>query len=60
MRYHYEKPSIYISMYGAMHTCNHPVYNRCTLFQIGEKGLSVIQQRFDEKTKKTWWSDIDP
>lgn len=51
---------LYISMYGAMHTCNHPVYNRCTLFQIGENGLSVIQQRFDEKTKKTWWGDINP
>ena len=60
MRYHYEKPSIYISMYGAMRTCNHPVYNCCTLFQMGENGLSVIRQRFDEKTKKTWWSDIDP
>ena len=36
------------------------MYNRCTLFQIGENGLSVIQQRFDEKTNKTWWSDIDP
>lgn len=51
---------MYISMYGAMHTCNHPVYNRCALYQIGENVLSVIQQRFDEKTKKTWWGDIDP
>lgn len=36
------------------------MYNRCTLFQIGENGLSVIQQRFDEKTNKIRWSDIDP
>lgn len=60
MRYHYAKPSMYISMYGIVHTCNHPVYDKCTLFQIGENGLAVIQQRFDEKTKKTWWGDIDP
>lgn len=27
---------------------------------IGEKGLAVIQQRFDEKTKSTWWGEVDP
>ena len=60
MRYHYEKPSIYVSMYGNTHVCNHPVYNRCTLYQIGDKGLAVIQQRFDKNSKKTWWGEIDP
>lgn len=60
MRYHYEKPSIYLSMYGTTYNCNHPIYNECTLFQIGEKGLAVIQQRFDPDTKATWWSWIDP
>ena len=60
MRYHYEKPSIYLSMYGTTYNCNHPIYNECTLFQIGEKGLAVIQQRFDSDTKATWWSWIDP
>lgn len=60
MRYHYEKPSIYLSMYGKIHTCEHPVYNVCTLFKIGYKGLSVIQQRFNEESKSTWWSEIDP
>ena len=60
MRYHYEKPAIYLSMYGSTYTCNHPVYNKCTLFKIDDKGLAVIQQRFDEKTKTSWWSEIDP
>lgn len=60
MRYHYEKPDFYVSMYGATYTCNHPVYNSCTLYLIGEKGLSVIQQRYDKRTKRTWWSEIDP
>lgn len=60
MRYHYEKPSIFVSMYGVVHTCNHPVYDKCTLFQIGENGLAVIQQRYDQRTKRTWWSEIDP
>ena len=26
---------------------------------MGSKGLAVIQQRFDENTKKTWWTEID-
>ena len=47
-------------MYGKVYICNHPVYNRCTLFQIGDKGLAVIQQRFSHDTKSTYWSEIDP
>lgn len=60
MRYHYEKPKIYLSMYGEIYICNHPVYNSCTLFKIGDKGLAVIQQRFASQTKTTWWSEVDP
>lgn len=59
MRYHYEKPDIYLGKYGQKYVCNHPVYNACTLYLIGSKGLAVIQQRIDE-SKKTWWSEIDP
>ena len=51
MRYHYEKPDLYLSMYGDTYVCNHPVYDRCTLFKIGNKGLAVIQQRFESKNK---------
>ena len=60
MRYHYKKPDIYLSMYGKTHVCSHPVYNECTLYTIGDKGLAVIQQKYDPKTKKTWWGKIDP
>lgn len=60
MRYHYEKPSIYSSMYGVTHICDHPVYRSCTLFEIGDHGLAVIQQRYDPDTKNTWWTSIDP
>lgn len=59
MRYHHEKPPIYSGMYGETYICNHPVYNRCTLFRIGDKGLAVIQQRFNDETKSTYWSEID-
>lgn len=60
MRYHFEKPSIYLSMYGDTYSCNHPVYDKCTLYEMNDKGLAVIQQRYDESTKRTWWGEIDP
>ena len=58
MRYHYEKPAIYLSKYGDTYYCDHPVYSKCTLFKMDEKGLAVIQQRTNNKV--TWWGEIDP
>ena len=60
MRYHFEKPPIYLSVYGQVYICDHPVYSRCTLYKEREKGLAVIQQRFDPILKTTWWSEVDP
>ena len=47
-------------MYGKTYSCNHPVYNKCTLFKIENNGLAVIQQRFDIDGKKTYWGALDP
>lgn len=60
MRYHYEKPDIYFSKHGCTYVCNHPVYDNCTLYLIDDKGLAVIQQRYDLESKTTWWGEIDP
>ena len=60
MRYHYEQPASYTSVFGSTYSCNHPVYNRCTLYKIRNKGLCVIQQRYDPVTKRTWWGELDP
>lgn len=60
MRYHYKKPKLYSSLYGKKYRCDHAVYNRYTLYLIGERGLAVIQQRFDPVTKTTWWGEVDP
>lgn len=60
MRYHYTKPTIYLSKYGTTYECDHLIYDRCTLFEVNGKGLAVIQQRFDPSSKETWWSEIDP
>jgi hypothetical protein len=47
-------------MYGNTYEYDHPVYDICTLFQIGKVGLVVIQQRFDSSDKSTRWGAIDP
>lgn len=60
MRYFYEKPAIYSTIYGSTYSCNHPVYDKCTLFKINNKGLAVIQQRYNPENKSTYWTDIDP
>lgn len=60
MRYHYKKPSIYLSMYGLTYKCEHPVYSYCTLFKMGDRGLAIIQQRYNEDDKTTWWGELDP
>lgn len=60
MRYHYKKPESYSSMYGEIYECDHPVYNKCILFKINNKGLAVIQQRYNCFDKTTFWTTIDP
>lgn len=60
MRYHFTKPDFYASQYGQIYICEHPVYNRCTLYEIGDRGLAVIQQRFNVNAKTTGWTEIDP
>jgi len=60
MRYHFEKPDNPSLLYGKIYICCHPVYSSCTLYLIKEKGLAVVQQRFDSAEKATWWSEIDP
>ena len=60
MRYHYEPAEEYMVTKGQLYCCDHPVYNRCTLYKHGELGLAVIQQRYDEFTKYTYWTEIDP
>lgn len=50
MRYHYEKPDIYRMNYGKLYICNHPLYNRNTLYTIDNIGLAAIQRKCQNKT----------
>lgn len=54
---YYTKPKIWKPVFGEIYICDHPLYNRCTLFKDGTKGLAVVQQRF--KDKHTYWDAID-
>ena len=60
MKYHYEPPDIWTNYYGKLYRCNHPVYRIATLYLDKGRGLCVIQQRYNEKTKSTYWGAIDP
>lgn len=37
---------------------DHPAYNTFTLFTDGNRGIGVIQQRYDPRTKTTWWGSL--
>lgn len=59
MRYFFQKTTGGPVKHGEDYYCNHPLYNSCTLYSDGEKGLAVIQQRYDHVTKRSWWTMID-
>ena len=59
MRYFYQTKQQTVSRFGTVYICNHPVYSRCTLYRFEDKGLAVIQQRFDPHEKSTYWTEID-
>lgn len=59
MKYYYEKPSEY-SGAGEVYICDHVLFNRCTLFRKGSRGLIVIQEHYNNKTKARWWGTVEP
>lgn len=59
MKYYYEKPDVWIGA-GVIFSCKHPIVRKCTLFQIGEYGLGIVQNHFDVRRKVSWWGPIEP
>ena len=59
MRYHSEKPDFSVPIYGVSYYCDHPVYSYGTLYFDKGKGFVVVQQRWNETAKSTWWDSID-
>lgn len=59
MKYYYEKPDNWVGA-GETYICDHPLYNKCTLFRDGRLGLAVIQEHFDISRKVRWWGAVEP
>ena len=60
MRYYYEPLTEYTVTAAEIYTCDHELYSKCTLYRFGLRGLAVVQQRWSERMKVTWWGPIDP
>lgn len=66
MRWHYDefgKTMVSRTWDWESYECDHPVYNRCTLYRVGDIGLAVIQQRYRisaRGAKLTYWTPVDP
>ena len=62
MRYHHSNtaPAMCRQVFSISYKCKHPVYSRYTLFKIKEKGIAIVQQYYDTKSKHTWWDEVDP
>ncbi len=60
MRYYYQHPDSYQITHATIYSCDHPLYRTCTLYLDGERGLAVIQQRYNPLEKTTYWTEIDP
>lgn len=60
MRYFYKPGDYNGGDLGEIYHCrNHPAYEYCTLFEIGGKGLAIIKQNYDKKTKVTCWGPLE-
>ena len=59
MKYFYQKPKDWVTA-GTVYICEHPMFNHCTLFQDGERGLAVVQEKFNPIKKTRWWGTIEP
>lgn len=58
MRYHYEEQDHGDMRCAVTYICNHPVYRRCTLYRVRNKGLAVIRQYYNAETKMTFWAEL--
>ena len=58
MKYFYQKPEIYIDIYGKTVTLDHPIYQKGTKISTDGKAIIIVQQRFINKT--FFWDSVDP
>lgn len=59
MRYNFELTGKRFHIQGDTYHCDHPLYDVCTLYKEGAKGLAVIQEYYLPSSKKHMWSKVD-
>lgn len=57
MKYYYQKPDLYFRLYGEHIDLDHPVYKAGTLYLQEDKGLVVVQQKFE--LGYSFWDSLD-
>lgn len=60
MKYFYNPPLYQMPLYGEIYICDHPMFHRATLYMVGNRGLLVVQQRYNVIEKTIQWGPIDP
>ena len=43
-----------------LYHCDHALYSACTLYELGDKGLAVVQKRFNPRIKVFWYGPVEP
>ena len=59
MRYFTKKTETDLCTRQYTYKCEHPLYSECTLIRCGDKGLAIVQKRFNPKLKVFWYGPID-
>lgn len=60
MKYYYESSDNAQVGAGEIYICDHPLFNQGTLFRSGDKGLIIVQEHYNKKTKARWWGPVEP
>lgn len=59
MRYYTERPGAMSRIRRYRYKCNHMLYSECTLLQDEEKGLVIVQKRFNARLKIFWYGPVE-
>ena len=59
MRYYTERPENSPNTTKYLYKCNHPLYSACTLLKKGDKGIAIVQLRFNSRLKHFWYGPIE-
>lgn len=60
MKYYYQRSDSTNVGAGEIYICDHPLFTKGTLFRSGSKGLIIVQEHYNKKTKARWWGPVTP